>query len=130
MATEEALHTISRPANADLSTKQYLFVKAVSGGAGLPGKVDVCSATTDVAMGVLQDKPAAADRAAEVGVLGVTKITAGAAFLAGVRLAPMASGKAQTAVSTQFPAGIALTSATADGDIVEMQLAPSLVPLP
>lgn len=123
MSTSESLIKMTRPANADLSTKQYYAVKAVSG-----GKVDLCSATTDKAVGILQDKPAAADRAAQVGIVGVSKAVAGAAISVGALVAPMASGKIQTAVTTQYCIGIALTAASADGDTIEIKLgAPGLI---
>jgi hypothetical protein len=124
MSTSENLQTISRDANADLSTKQYLCVKAVSG-----GKVDVCSAITDVPIGVLQDKPASG-KAACVGIGGVTKVVVNGAIAVGIKVAPTAAGKVQTAVSTQYPIGVLLTAGGADGDIVEMLIDPSTVPLP
>ncbi len=124
MATSENTTTISKKAAGDLSTKQYLFMKVSAA-----QTVDTCAATTDKAIGVLQDKPAAAGRNAAVAVHGTTKVVAGAAIAAGAYVAPMASGKAQTAVSTQFPRGLALEAAAADGDIIEILLLGSGVPL-
>jgi hypothetical protein len=126
MATQENTANISKKANADLSTKQYLFVKETAA-----NTVDVCSAITDKAIGVLQDKPAAAGRSCAVAFDGTSKVVAGAAITVGAAVAPMASGKAQTAVSTQFPRGIALEGTTnGDGDIIEILLIAGGVPLP
>ena len=74
-------------ANADLSAKQYYYVKLV--GAGL---VDVCSAVTDA------DRRAAEQpdqrHAGEVCALGETKIVASAAIAAGAEIGTSANGRA------------------------------------
>ena len=124
MATQEQTKTITKKAAGDLSTKQYLFMKVSAA-----QTVDTCAGITDKAIGVLQDKPAAAGRNASVAVAGTTKVVAGAAITAGTYVAPMASGKAQTAASTQFPRGMALETAVADGDIIEILLLAGGVPL-
>lgn len=124
MSTQNPIFCISRKANADLSAKQYYFVELVAG-----GKVDVANATTDLAVGVLQDTPAASGRNCSVAVLGTTKVVAGAAISEGAKVAPTAAGKAQTAVSTQTPRGIALEAAGGDLDIIEILLIDGGVPL-
>lgn len=124
MATKQATTSITLKAAADLSTKQHLFMELSAA-----QTVNTCNAITDVAVGVLNNKPDAAGKAAEVDIAGTTKVVAGAAISAGARVAPMASGKAQTAVSTQFPRGIALEAAAADGDIIEILLIDGGVPL-
>jgi hypothetical protein len=125
MATQEKTVTITKKAAGDLSTKQYLFMKVSAA-----QTVDTCAAITDKSLGVLQDKPTAAGKDAAVAVDGTTKVIAGAAITAGAFVAPMASGKAQTAVSTQYPRGQALDTAVNDGDIIEILLVSGGVPLP
>jgi hypothetical protein len=117
---------LSLIAGADLSAGQYLFVEE---SAATDRTVTVCNAITDKALGVLQNDPDAAGQAAVVRVYGTSKVVAGAAITRGAAVAPMASGKAQTAVSTQFPRGIALESAAADGDVIEIVLIAGGVPL-
>ena len=125
MATQEKTTCITKKAAGDLSTKQYLFMKVSAA-----QTVDTCAGTTDKSIGVLQDKPSAAGKDASVAVDGTTKVIAGAAITAGAYVAPMASGKAQTAVSTQYPRGMALDTAVSDGDIIEILLIAGGVPLP
>lgn len=122
MATKQAAISISLKAAADLSTKQHYFVELSAA-----QTVNVCNATTDKAVGVLNNKPTAADKAAEVDILGTTKVVAGAAIAAGALVAPTAAGKAQTAVATQYARGMALEAAGADGDIIEILLLPMTV---
>lgn len=124
MATKQATTSISLKAAGDLSTKQHLFMKVSAA-----QTVTTCTATTDLAVGVLNNKPDAAGKAAEVDIAGTTKVVAGAAIAAGAKVAPMASGKAQTAVSTQTPRGVALEAAVADGEIIEILLIDGGVPL-
>lgn len=124
MATTQAGTSISLKAAADLSTKQGYFVEVSAA-----NTVNVCNAITGVAVGVLRNKPDAADKAAEVAILGTTKVIAGAAISVGAKVAPTAAGKAQTAVSTQYSRGIALTAAAADGDEIEILLLPIGAPL-
>lgn len=119
MATSESTLSISKKAAGDLSAKQYLFMKMSA-----DNTVDTCAAITDVAVGVLQNDPSAAGKPATVAVLGTTKVVAGGAIAVGDLVAPTAAGKAQTAASTQYPRGVALEAAAADGDVIEILLAP------
>ncbi len=123
MSTTQATTSISLLAAVDLSTKQNLFVEVTAA-----QTVNVCNAITDVAVGVLRNKPLAG-QAAEVAILGTATVIAGAAIAAGAKVAPTAAGKAQTAVSTQYSRGIALTAAAADGDEIEVLLLPAGAPL-
>lgn len=59
-------------ASADLSAKQYCFVKL-----GTDGKIAAATATTDAIIGVLQNKPTSGQMG-EVVILGITKISADA----------------------------------------------------
>lgn len=124
MATTQKEVLVSMLAAADLSTKQFLFVEETAA-----HTVNVTNAITDKAVGVLTNKPDTAGKVATVAVGGTTKVIAGAAIVAGAYVAPMATGKAQTAVSTQYPRGQALDAAGADGDIIEILLIDGGVPL-
>lgn len=88
MATENRLQTASLPASADLSASQYCFVKNSS------GQLAVASDGGADAIGILQDKPAAAGRAGAYAFGGVSKVLAGGSFNAGARISCDASGKA------------------------------------
>lgn len=125
MATQERTENLSFKSNADLSTKQYLFMKETAA-----KTVDVCAAITDKAVGVLQDSGGGAGRWASVATGGTTKVVASGVIAFGAYVAPTATGQAQVAVSTQFPRGQALEAAAVAGDIIEILLIDSGVPLP
>lgn len=124
MATQQNTQLISQLAAADLSAKQFYFVEETAA-----KTVNACNAITDIAVGVLQNKPTQG-QAASVAIDGTTKVVAGAAIAVGAKVAPMATGKAQTAASTQFPRGVALEAAAADGDLIEILLITSGAALP
>ena len=75
-------------ASADLSAKQFYFVK-ISGA----GTVTVCAGTTDKPVGVLQNTPKSG-QAADVLVCGQTKVSADAALTAGNVIGTSADGQA------------------------------------
>lgn len=92
MALEQPLFNIGwMLAGADLSTKQFYFVK--DDGNGL---VVLCGAG-EQALGVLQNAPASGE-ACDVAILGVTKVVCSGALSAGADIASDASGKAKAAV--------------------------------
>ena len=64
-------------AAADLSSKQYHFVKLASA-----TTVNVCSATTDRAIGILQNNPESGEQAI-VAISGVSKVVADGTLAAG-----------------------------------------------
>src|SRR3954466_13157875 len=101
MAVEEALRCITRRAGADLSatSAQYKFVKLNSS-----GDVILCAATTDIPIGVLQNKPKQ-NQAATVAIGGVTKCQAGATIAAAALVGTTAAGLAQTAATGQHTIG-------------------------
>lgn len=119
MATTQDQQTISLKAAADLSTKQHYFVELTAA-----KTVNVCNAVTDLALGVLCNKPSALNQAAQVAYAGTTKVVAAAAIAMNAKVAPAADGRAQTAVATQFPRAVALEAAGAAGDIIEVLLLP------
>jgi hypothetical protein len=103
-------------AGADLSTKQYTFVKLDSSGQAV-----AASGATDIPIGVLQNAPTSGQEA-EVLIVGGTKIVAGAAIGEGALVGTGATGKAVALVAgtdtTKYVVGTLLTESAADGNIV------------
>jgi len=103
-------------AGADLSAKQYTFVKVNSSGEAI-----AAAAATDIPIGVLQNAPIAGQEA-EVLVVGGTKIVASAAIADGAQIGTTSAGKAVALVAgtdtTKYVAGTILTESAADGNIV------------
>jgi hypothetical protein len=96
-------------AGEDLSAKQYYLVKLSS------GNVVACSGVTDVPIGVVQNKPALG-KAAEVVMLGGTKIVSSAATTAGALIGTAATGKAAAkTVGTDITHYVVGTMVTATG---------------
>jgi hypothetical protein len=113
---EESLVCISLPASTDHSSNQYKFVTVNSSGqVALTGN----GAEVD---GVLQDKPAAANRQASVAISGVTKVLLGTGGVtAGDDVASAASGLCVTAATGDVIVGRALQTGSS-GDIVAILL--------
>lgn len=109
-------------ASADLSAKQYYFVK-MSGA----NTVDVTSAITDKTIGVLQNTPSSG-QAAEVCVFGITKVVADGNLTAGNLIGTSSDGQADAIVAgtdtTVYVVGQALESAAA-GNTTTMFFNPS-----
>jgi len=103
-------------AAADLSSKQYTFVKLDAS-----GQAAAAAAATDIPIGVLQNAPTAGQEA-EVLVVGGTKIVAGAAIGEGALVGTSSAGKAVALVAgtdtTKYVVGTLLTESAADGNIV------------
>lgn len=114
----------SRPAAADLSAKQFYAVK-ISG-----ANVALCAAVTDIAVGILRNKPIAGE-AASVRQLGITEaITdgSGTAIAAGDALGPNASGKLVKVTTADRPVvARALEASTTDGAIINVLMTPGAV---
>jgi hypothetical protein len=98
-------------AAADLSTKQYHFVKLATA-----TTVNVCDAVTDVPIGVLQNNPASGGTAT-ICVLGVSKVVADATLAAGDVIGTSADSQAQPVVrgteTTVTVTGQAITAGSA-----------------
>lgn len=107
---------ITLVAGADLSAKQFTFVKLNASGEAI-----AAAAATDIPIGVLQNAPTSGVEA-EVLVSGGTKIVAGAAIGEGAQIGTSATGKAVALVAgtdtTKFVVGTLLTESAADGNIV------------
>lgn len=97
---EQNLTTLSAPASADLSSKQYYAMKLNSSGqlatagAGIP------------IVGVLQDKPSAAGMGGAYGICGRTAVALGGTATAGSMAAVDSNGKFLNAVSGDIAVGI------------------------
>ena len=107
---------ITLPAGADLSTKQYYFVKVNSSGNAV-----LCAAATDAPIGVLQNSPISGAEASIV-VVGGTKLVAGAAIAAGIKIGTDSAGKADAKVAgtdtTEYTVGQVLLASGADAEIL------------
>lgn len=104
---------ITLNAGADLSTKQYRFVKLDASGNAV-----VCAAVTDKPVGVLQNNPTSG-QAAEIVVIGLTKVSTDAALAIGDLVGTASDGQAAAYVAgtdtTKYVVGQALvTSGGAD----------------
>lgn len=118
MATSHPTDTIpGLQAGADLSAKQYHFVKLDSN-----GKVVACSATTDIPIGILQNAPDATYvKAAVVACGGTSKLVAGGSLATpGTALGTKSDGRAQASTSAQYSICRSVGTAGADGDILEV----------
>ena len=106
-------------AGANLSAKQYYWVKAAS----TAGEVVAVSATTDVAIGILQNAPEDG-QAADVQSVGVSKLVAGStAVTFGALVGWNAEGQANVRTQTGSRyAAQALEASSADGDIITVSL--------
>lgn len=107
MAWENLGKCVTLPAAADLSASQFCAVNVNSSSqAALAG-------AGDDAIGVMQNKPAAASRPATVMVgNGVTKVKSGAATTAGSTGTPDSSGRMVDATSGDYILGKFLEAAT------------------
>jgi len=106
---------LSIAAGADLSAKQYTFVK-ISG----TGVISVAAAT-DVPIGILQNAPTSG-KTADVAVSGISKLKASAAISAGALVGVTSTGLAVAVVAgtdlTKYVLGQAITAAGAANDII------------
>ena len=126
MATEFAGISRTYAANADLSAKQFFLVKRHT----TAGQCALVAATTDIPIGLLQNKPAAAGRAAEVMLIGWSKADVAAAtdIAIGDKLGPDANGRlVQKTANNDVVCAIAEAVATAaTGDIITVTIFPAV----
>lgn len=116
MAQQEQIQCYSVDAAADLSAKQFTFVKATTS-----GTVDTITTTGNDALGVLQNKPTSG-QAATVAYAGKVKVIAGATVTAGDLIQSDTAGKAITAATSgHFILGRARTGGVA-GALIEVFL--------
>jgi hypothetical protein len=116
MATDmQLISDVTFEAAADLSTKQFHFVKLSAA-----NTVDVCTATTDNPIGILQNKPSAAGRPAVVRLFGMSKVVASGIISAGALIATEADAEAGIPATNDPVVGKALEAATAQGDLIKV----------
>ena len=115
MSTENANSgmMLSREAGADLSAKQFYAVKWSS------GKIVACAGTTDIPIGILQNKPTSGETA-KVCVFGLTKVNSDAALAQDDLIGTSADGQLATYVNgtdtTKYIIGrVVIASAAAAG---------------
>lgn len=120
MAWEIPGQTISLEAAADLSTKQFYFVKLDTN-----GRAALCAAATDRPIGILQNKPSALGRMASVMVNGISKVIGGADLAKADQVGTDANGKAAAYVpgtdTTKYIVGQVLDDNSADGEVATIQ---------
>lgn len=129
MSTQSAsVYDESFKATADYSTKQYYFMKLST---SVADTVTLAAAATDLCIGILQDKPAAAGRRGKVRILGISQVVSdgsGTAIAIGDRIGPNSSGKAVKKATADYnAAGIAMDASTTDGAVIRILLIPGLV---
>ena len=115
MATEGQQFKHSFIAGADLSAKQYYFMKLSAA-----DTVVVCAGTTDKPIGVLQNAPTAG-QAAEVCYFGETKISGDADLAYGDNIGTSADGQAAAYTvsdTTKHLVGIVLIDNGAAGGLI------------
>lgn len=116
MALHEQVRSLSLPAAADLSASQFCFVKIdTSGNIALPASGGDC-------VGVLQDKPDAAGRVGEVGMLNMSgrlKVIAAYGATAGDKVKADGAGKALLATTGTHVLGTVLIGGVS-GELIEI----------
>ncbi len=109
--TEGQMKIGTLKAAADLSGKQYHIVKLASA-----TTVNVCSAITDVPIGILLNKPESGE-VAEICIAGISKIIADGTIAAGNLLGTSADGQADAIAAgtdtTVYTIGQAIGAASA-----------------
>ena len=119
MALSRRINSISRPASGDLSTNQFRIVQLDANGRVV---VAVDGATPNI--GVLMNKPAAIDQAAEVAANGsIVKLEAGAAVNENDAIIAVAGGRGSaTTTDDDNIVGYAITPAAASADLFEVNV--------
>ena len=117
MSTIQSVTTITVPANADLSTKQF-FCGSINGS----GKVAVTGAGARCD-GLIQNKPAAAGDPTELAIMGLAKGIAGGAINPGAEVASDAAGELVAAAAGNYIVGVYVgATAAADGQLISVLL--------
>ena len=87
--------------------------------------VTVQTSSGGAVYGILQNTPASG-QAADVGIMGISKVVAGAAITAGANLMCDTAGRAVAQTSTNIIAAVALEAATAAGQIITVAIIPAM----
>ena len=117
MAYEQPLFVLAGlKAGADLSAKQFRFVKLDASGDAV-----VCSGVTDIPIGVLQNKPTSG-QAVEVMAIGISKVEGDADLAIGDMIGTSADGQAAAYVAgtdtTKYVVGRVLTENSAAAGLI------------
>lgn len=104
-------------AGADLSAKLFFIAKVDT------DEDIILAGAGEAALGVIREA-AVQDKPVTVQYGGIAKVSAGAAFNAGVLLASDTNGQAVLATSGQYSIGMALQAAGAQNEIVSVRLGP------
>lgn len=120
MTAPNAAPPAAKTFTAETDLVRYRFVKLGT----IANSVTAGTAITDESFGVVEEDVTVAEAdAASVWLLnegGIVPVEAAAAISLGDAIGPSTNGRAQTAVSTQFPRGIALQAASGAGHIIPM----------
>lgn len=104
---------------------QFRFVKGVAGQSD-PRQVEECDAAGELVLGVCQEEISAADaasgRIANITLLGVSLVEAGAAVTQYAKVQTDASGRAIAATTGDHVAGVALDAASGAGEWIAVAL--------
>lgn len=115
---------LSFKAAADLSSKQYLFVK-IAGTSGTDVTINVPSAATDRCVGVLMTKPGSAN-AADVRIIGIAPVISdgsGTSISAGDYVGPNSGGTAVKKATADYNVGgIAMAASSTSGAVIPVLL--------
>jgi len=117
MAWELSLFDVSLESGEDLSNAQFLAVALNSNGKVVKAKSDT------LPIGILQDKPKEG-QAANVRMLGISKVVAGGAIAIGDVLTADDDGRLIAASTGYYPIGIALEAAAQAGQVVTAFILP------
>jgi len=116
MAWEIPNLTISLKAAGDLSSDQYKFMTLDSSGDAV-----LCTAVTDIPVGVLQNKPDAAGKVAQLMVIGAGKVKAVGALTIGWLIGTFSDGLAERKTpgteTTEFIVGQVLEATGAANEL-------------
>lgn len=115
----EALYGIDQSfkAAADLSSYQYHFVKLSAA-----NTVNLCGAN-ERAIGILQNKPDAANETARVRLLGVSKLVAGEIIDRGTMITSKSDGHGEEAdAASEWVRAMAIEAAGAANDVITVLL--------
>lgn len=116
MAGENNILSKTYPANGDLSSYQYRFVKLESA-----GTVAICG-NGEVPLGILQNDPEDGEQA-KVMIFGISNLVAHAAISVNDKLGSQASGRAVAVTAdTNTYNAVALEAATAQDDEIKVML--------
>lgn len=122
MSTTQAVTTITVPANADLSTKQF-YCGTINGN----GRIALTGAGLR-ADGLIQNKPAAQGEPTELAVAGLAKGYANGAINPGAEVAADAGGALVAAAGGNYVVGVYLgTAAAAAGQFISVLIQPKKI---